>query len=68
MRCDPAALSKYVEGVLDGEVPGIVTRYDLAGERVGYWDPEKGVVNIEDSDSGTVFTPTDGKAVFDALH
>ena len=28
--------------------------------RVGYWDPDKGAVVIEDGDGGTVFTPKGG--------
>ena len=35
--------------------------------RVGYWDPDKGAVVIEDpgTTGGTVFTPKNGKQYFD---
>ena len=60
----PLALDAYVDGVLDGEVPNVEVRY-LRHGRVGYWDPDKGAVIIEDGDGGTVFAPAGGKAYFD---
>ena len=55
----PQELPGYVHQVLDGEVPGIETRY-LSNGRVGYWDPATRAVVIEDGAGGTVFTPPDG--------
>jgi hypothetical protein len=56
----------YIDGILDGDTPGVETRY-LSGGRVGYYDPSTGVVIIEDGDSGTFLTPGDGKEYFDDL-
>jgi hypothetical protein len=50
--------------VIEGAVPNVETRY-LRNGRVGYWDPDKGAVVIEDGDGGTVFTPRGGKNWFD---
>jgi hypothetical protein len=61
---DDAALAHYVDGVINGDVPNVETRY-LRNGRVGYWDPDKRSVVIEDSDGGTVFTPKGGKGWFD---
>jgi hypothetical protein len=62
----PQDLSGYVHQVLDGEVPEVETRY-LSGGRVGYWDPAKQAVIIEDGDAGTVLTPKEGYDYFDGL-
>ncbi|MFF7751333.1 putative T7SS-secreted protein [Streptomyces sp. NPDC007971] len=59
------ALKYYVDGVINGDVPGVQVRYDLRNGRVGYWDPDKQAVVIEDDGGGTVFTPRGGKAWFD---
>ncbi|GAA2412935.1 hypothetical protein GCM10010420_47990 [Streptomyces glaucosporus] len=59
------ALPYYVDGVINGDVPGVEVRYDLRNGRVGYWDPDKEAVVIEDGTGGTVFTPKDGKNWFD---
>jgi len=56
---DTRALPEYVHGVIDGDVPNVVTRY-LNNGRVGYWDPDKLSVVIEDGEGGTVFTPKGG--------
>ncbi|MEU8347316.1 polymorphic toxin-type HINT domain-containing protein [Spirillospora sp. NPDC048832] len=61
---DDAALAHYVDGVINGDVPNVETRY-LRNGRVGYWDPDKRSVVIEDGDGGTVFTPKGGKGWFD---
>ncbi|MFI6289521.1 putative T7SS-secreted protein [Streptomyces sp. NPDC051018] len=61
----PEAIRYYVDGVINGDVPNVEVRYDLRNGRVGYWDPDKEVVVIEDGDGGTVFTPRGGKAWFD---
>ncbi|MGW0402095.1 polymorphic toxin-type HINT domain-containing protein [Streptomyces sp. NPDC003002] len=61
---DDGALPYYVDGVINGNVPKIETRY-LRNGRVGYWDPDKRSVVIEDGDGGTVFTPKGGKDWFD---
>jgi hypothetical protein len=53
------ALPYYVDGVINGNVPNVETRF-LNNGRVGYWDPDKGAVVIEDGDGGTVFTPKGG--------
>ena len=56
----PQNIVNYVDAVLKGRVPGIETRY-LTNGRVGYWDPSKGAVVIEDPvNGGTVFTPEGG--------
>ncbi|WP_376741184.1 DUF6881 domain-containing protein [Streptomyces galbus] len=55
---DDGALSYYVDGVISGDVPNVENRYFRNG-RVGYWDPDKRSVVIEDGDGGTVFTPPD---------
>lgn len=47
-------------------MPNVEERY-LRNGRVGYWDPDKEAVVIEDGDGGTVFTPKEGKAYFDRL-
>jgi RHS repeat-associated protein len=60
---DPAALDAYVDGVLEGSIPTRVK--PLERGRVGYWDPDKEAVIIEDGDGGTVFTPENGQAYFD---
>ena len=60
------ALGEYVDGVRDGVVPNVEERY-LRNGRVGYWDPDKEAVVIEDGEGGTVFTPREGKAYFDKL-
>ena len=62
----PQDLPGYVHQVLDGEVPGVETRY-LSGGRVGYWDPAKQAVVIEDGDGGTVLTPKEGYDYFEGL-
>jgi hypothetical protein len=62
----PQDLPGYVHQVLDGEVPGVETRY-LSGGRVGYWDPAKQAVIIEDGDGGTVLTPKEGYDYFEGL-
>lgn len=59
------ALAHYVDGVVNGYVPNVDVRYGLRSGRVGYWDPDKGAVVIEDGDGGTVFTPRGGKDWFD---
>lgn len=61
---DEKALPYYVDGVINGHVPNVETRY-LRNGRVGYWDPDKRSVVIEDGDGGTVFTPKGGKDWFD---
>jgi hypothetical protein len=61
---DEGALPYYVDGVINGNVPNVETRY-LRNGRVGYWDPDKRSVVIEDGDGGTVFTPRGGKDWFD---
>lgn len=61
---DDGALPYYVDGVINGNVPNVETRYLRKG-RVGYWDPAKRSVVIEDGEGGTVFTPKDGKDWFD---
>ncbi|MET4644443.1 MULTISPECIES: RHS repeat-associated core domain-containing protein [Streptomyces] len=61
---DDGALPYYVDGVINGNVPNVETRY-LRNGRVGYWDPAKRSVVIEDGEGGTVFTPKDGKDWFD---
>jgi hypothetical protein len=63
---DPKALSHYVDGVVNERVPDLEIRYLNKG-RVGYWDPDKAAVVIEDDGSGTVFTPKGGKSYFDGL-
>ncbi|MFM9587021.1 golvesin C-terminal-like domain-containing protein [Streptomyces caniscabiei] len=65
---DPRATAEYVDGVLTGDVPNLQVRYLKRG-RVGYWDPDKGAVVIEDpsTQGGTVFTPKTGKKYFDEL-
>jgi type VII secretion system ESX-1 substrate len=60
------AMGEYVDGVRDGVVPNVEERY-LKNGRVGYWDPDKEAVVIEDGEEGTVFTPKEGKAYFDRL-
>jgi RHS repeat-associated protein len=62
----PQGLPSYVHQVLDGEVPGVETRY-LSGGRVGYWDPANQAVIIEDGDGGTVLTPEEGYDYFEGL-
>ena len=62
----PQELPGYVHQVLDGEVPGVETRY-LSGGRVAYWDPAKQAVIIEDGDGGTVLTPKEGYDYFKGL-
>ena len=62
----PQDLPGYVHQVLDGEVPGVETRY-LSGGRVGYWDPAKQAVIIEDGGGGTVLTPKEGHDYFEGL-
>jgi hypothetical protein len=57
---DERALGHYVDGVINGNVPNVEVRYGLNSGRVGYWDPSKGAVVIEDGQGGTVFTPRDG--------
>ncbi|MFF0026621.1 polymorphic toxin-type HINT domain-containing protein [Streptomyces avermitilis] len=61
---DDGALPYYVDGVINGNVPNVETRY-LRNGRVGYWDPDKRSVVIEDGEGGTVFTPKGGKDWFD---
>lgn len=62
----PGAMPEYVDGVITGEFPNVQVRYLKRG-RVGYWDPDKGDVVIEDpgATGGTVFTPKNGKQYFD---
>ncbi|MET8862309.1 hypothetical protein ABZW11_05055 [Nonomuraea sp. NPDC004580] len=62
----PDDLDAYVDGVLEGVVPNVEKRY-LDRGRIGYWDPDKKAVIIEEGDGGTVFTPTEGKTYFDEL-
>lgn len=62
----PADLAEYVRKVLDGEIP-TEQRHDLRNGRVGYWDPEKGALIIEDNGGGTVYTPDKGRDAFDEL-
>ncbi|WP_156371302.1 hypothetical protein [Nocardia arizonensis] len=62
----PADLAEYVRKVLDGEIP-TEQRHDLANGRVGYWDPVKRALIVEDENGGTVFTPDDGREAFDGL-
>ncbi|GHE74019.1 hypothetical protein GCM10018785_47700 [Streptomyces longispororuber] len=61
----PNALDVYVDGVINEDVPGLDIRYNLRHGRVGYWDPDKEAVVIEDGEGGTVFTPRGGKDWFD---
>ncbi|MFE0346842.1 polymorphic toxin-type HINT domain-containing protein [Streptomyces griseoluteus] len=61
---DDGALPYYVDGMINGNVPNVETRY-LRNGRVGYWDPDKRSVVIEDGEGGTVFTPKGGKDWFD---
>lgn len=63
---DPKSLGHYVDGVINGIVPNVRTRY-LRNGRVGYWDPDKQAVVIEDGDAGTVFTPRGGEDWFDNI-
>jgi hypothetical protein len=58
------ALPYYVDGVINRKVPNVRERY-LDRGRVGYWDPDKRAVVIEDGDGGTVFTPRGGESWFD---
>ncbi|WP_283215121.1 DNRLRE domain-containing protein [Pseudofrankia sp. DC12] len=60
---DSRVLGFYVDGVINGNVPNLETRF-LRNGRVGYWDPSKGAVVIEDGEGGTVFTPRDGYEYF----
>jgi hypothetical protein len=63
---DPRAMAEYVDGVITGAVPNVQVRYLKRG-RVGYRDPNKGAVVIEDPGTmgGTVFTPKNGKQYFE---
>ena len=61
----PNAFGHYVDGVINGNVPGVQVRCGLRNGRVGYRDPDKGAVVIKDGDGGTVFTPQGGKDWFD---
>jgi RHS repeat-associated protein len=63
---DPRALDAYVDGILEGQVPNVITRYLKRG-RVAHWDPDKSAVVIEEGAGGTVFTPREGKIYFDDL-
>jgi len=63
---DSKALDAYVDGVLEGKVPNVTTRYLNRG-RVAHWDPDKSAVVIEDGAGGTVFTPRVGRTYFDDL-
>ncbi|MFI7657147.1 hypothetical protein ACIBX9_31250 [Streptomyces albidoflavus] len=60
----PGAMPEYVDGVITGEVPNVQVRYLKRG-RVGYWDPDKGAVVIEDpgATGGTVFTPKNESSI-----
>jgi hypothetical protein len=60
----PKALGNYADGILDGEVPNVEVKY-LEGGRVGYWDPDKGALVIEECSGGTVSTPRDGYTYFE---
>jgi Pretoxin HINT domain len=61
---DPKALDAYVDGVLEGNVPGVVGRYAENGRAI-YWDPSKGAVVIVDgAGGGSVYIPTRGFAYY----
>ncbi|GAA3108427.1 hypothetical protein JOF29_001577 [Kribbella aluminosa] len=62
----PDQLETYVADVLKGRVPNIETRY-LHNGRVGYWDPAKKAVVLEDGDGGSVYTPKNGYDYFKRL-
>ncbi|MCO1580769.1 Hint domain-containing protein [Crossiella sp. SN42] len=53
---DQKALPCYVDGVINGNVPNVETRF-LRNGRVAYWDPDKEALVIEDGIGGTVYTP-----------
>jgi hypothetical protein len=55
-----------VHQVIDGKVPGVETSY-LSNGRIGYWDPAKQAVVMEDGDGGSVFTPAEGYNYFEGL-
>ncbi|MFC6091761.1 hypothetical protein [Saccharothrix lopnurensis] len=58
-------LPYYVDGVLERLVPNVETKY--AQGKAAYWDPDKQALVIENGDSGSVFTPRNGKDYFDDL-
>ncbi|MBO0853799.1 MAG: hypothetical protein J2P18_08525 [Nocardia sp.] len=62
----PEELADYVEKMLNNRIPGEEARY-LGQGRVGYWDPAKKAVVIENGQTGTVFTPDDGYEDFQDL-
>ena len=59
----PDELHVYVGDVLKGKVPNLEIKY-LDNGRVGYWDPAKRALVIEDGHGGTVFTPKNGYEFF----
>ncbi|GAA3861682.1 hypothetical protein GCM10022243_29890 [Saccharothrix violaceirubra] len=66
----PDALAHYVDGVINGQVPDVLTKHttNAGGERItAHWDPDKCALVIQDGDAGTVFTPKLGKEKFDVL-
>jgi hypothetical protein len=60
----PEALDVYVDGILEGKVPGVEARFAENGRSI-YWDPSKGsVVVVDGSGGGSVYVPTDGYSYF----
>jgi antitoxin YefM len=57
---DQRALGHYVDGVINGHVPNVETRY-LRGGSSGLLGSRQGRCVIEEGNGGTVFTPKEGR-------
>ncbi|GGP06586.1 hypothetical protein LDL08_16750 [Nonomuraea glycinis] len=66
LRTDHSQLDWLLGNLQKLLVPNVRVRY-LERGRVGYWDPGKRAVVIEDGNGGTVFTPMGGETWFDEV-
>jgi len=62
----PDAIAHYVDGVLEGKVPNVVVKH-LRNGRIGYFDPDKSAIVVENGESGTVFTAARGVKMLESL-
>jgi len=59
-------LDHYVDDVLEGNVD-VESKYDVDTGRAAHWDPDKEAIVIENGDTGTVFTPREGRTYYDDI-
>ena len=61
-----AELGQYVDDVLEGRL-AVDSKYDADSGRAAHWDPARAAIVIENGETGTVFTPKEGRTYFDDI-